>query len=146
MKIRPSARPALGWLTALTLIGVVGSFWVSTAHAETTLVSSVPANGATLQSSPAAIELIFSEQIGPTNSVNMTCGEDSKVVPLGAASRLADGLSMSVPLVAAAPAGLCNVSWIVSTTDGQQGGSGRGLPQDHKDRLHPDGAKCNMGG
>lgn len=124
MKIRPSARPALGWLTALTLIGVVGSLWVSTAHAETTLVSSVPANGATLQSSPAAIELIFSEQIGPTNSVNMTCGEDSKVVPLGAASRLADGLSMSVPLVAAAPAGLCNVSWIVSTSDGQQGGSG----------------------
>jgi len=121
---RPSARPALGWLLSLTVIGLVGSLWAPTAHAEATLTSSEPREGSTVEGSPSEIDMTFSEQIGPLNNVSMTCGEGGTVVALGAPERLADGLSLRVPLVSAAPAGTCIVAWSITAADGQPAGSG----------------------
>lgn len=122
MKFRPSARPALGWLIPLALFGSVGALCIPTAHAETALVSSSPANGTTLDTSPTQIDLTFSAQLGPTNTVSLTCG--GVIVPLTAPTALADGLSLTATLVSAAPAGDCTVAWTVTATDGQPAGSG----------------------
>ena len=92
-KPRPSARPALGWLLSLTVFALVGSLWAPTAHAEATLSGSNPQEGSTVEASPAEIDMTFSEQIGPLNSVGMTCGDAGFVVALGPPVRLADGLS-----------------------------------------------------
>jgi copper transport protein len=122
-KTRPSARPALGWLLSLTVIGLVGSLWAPTAHAETTLTSSTPEEGSTVATSPTEITLTFSAPIGPTNQVTMTCGDAGTVVGLAPPQRLADGVSLSVPLVAVAPAGKCTVGWSITSADGQPAGS-----------------------
>ncbi len=123
-KTRPSARPALGWLLSLTVIGLVGSLWAPTAHAETTLTNSNPVEGSAVASSPTEITMTFSAPIGPTNSVTMTCGDAGTVVGLAPPQRLADGVSLSVPLVAVAPAGKCTVGWSITSADGQPAGSG----------------------
>jgi len=122
MKFRPSARPALGWLIPLALFGLVGALCIPTAHAETALVSSSPANGTTVETSPTQIDLTFSAQLGPTNTISLTCG--GVIVPLTAPTALADGLSLTATLVSAAPAGECTVAWTVTATDGQPAGSG----------------------
>jgi copper transport protein len=122
---RLSARPALGWLFALLVVGLVGSFWAPTAHAvDNTLVSSVPGAGTTVEASPTTIELKFAQPLGPKNTVNMTCGSAGTLVPLGAALVLADGVSLSASLVSAAPKGDCTVAWVVTDTSLQAAGSG----------------------
>ena len=81
---RSSARPALGWLFTLLVIGLVGSFWAPTAHAvDNTLVSSTPGAGTTVEASPTTIELKFAQPLGPKNTVSMTCGTEGTLVPLG---------------------------------------------------------------
>ncbi len=122
---RSSARPALGWLFTLLVIGLVGSFWAPTAHAvDNTLVSSTPGAGTTVEASPTTIELTFAQPLGPKNTVSMTCGTAGTVVPLGTAIVLADGISLSAPLVSAAPKGDCTVAWVLTDTSLQAAGSG----------------------
>ena len=122
---RLSARPALGWLFALLVVGLVGSFWAPTAHAvDNTLVSSVPGAGTSVDASPATIELKFAQPLGPKNTVTMTCGAGGTLVPLGGALVLADGVSLSASLVSVAPKGECTVAWVVTDTSLQAAGSG----------------------
>ncbi len=122
---RLSARPALGWLFTLLVIGLVGSFWAPTAHAvDNTLVSSTPGAGTTVEASPTTIELKFAQPLGPKNTVSMTCGTAGTLVPLGTAIVLADGVSLSAPLVSAAPKGDCTVAWVLTDTNLQAAGSG----------------------
>ncbi len=124
MKNRPFARPALGWLLPLTVVGLVGSLWAPTAHAEATVTAASPAPDSTVDASPTQIDITFSEQIGPLNSVGLTCGDAGTVVQLGTPTRLADGVSLSVPLVSVAPAGTCTVAWTATSADGQPNGAG----------------------
>lgn len=124
MKNRPFARPALGWLLPLTVIGLVGSLWAPTAHAEATVTAAAPAPDSTIDASPTELSITFSEQIGPLNSVGLTCGDPVTAVQLGTPTRLADGLSLSVPLVSVAPAGTCTVAWTATSADGQPNGAG----------------------
>jgi putative copper export protein/methionine-rich copper-binding protein CopC len=132
------ARPALGWLLplksgviSLKAVGLtfglalvaLGSLWAPTAHAaDNTLVSSLPAAGATIESSPATIELTFAQQLGPTNTVTMTCG--GTIVPLGTPLVLApDQVTLSAALISAAPKGECTVAWVITDTNLQPAGS-----------------------
>jgi len=105
------------------IIAVVGSLWAPTAlAADNTLVSSTPAAGATIESSPASIELTFAQQLGPTNTLTMTCG--GTIVPLGTVLRLApDQVTLSASLIAAAPKGECTVAWVITDLDLQPAGS-----------------------
>ncbi|MCY7298777.1 MAG: CopD family protein [Ilumatobacteraceae bacterium] len=105
------------------IIAVVGSLWAPTAlAADNTLVSSTPAAGATIDSSPASIELTFAQQLGPTNTLTMTCG--GAIVPLGTVLRLApDQVTLSASLISAAPKGECTVAWVITDLDLQPAGS-----------------------
>ncbi|MEI7546738.1 MAG: CopD family protein [Actinomycetota bacterium] len=126
---RPSARPALGWLFTLTVIGLVGSFWAPTAYAaDNTRVSSTPEDGATVQSSPTKIDIVFKQALGAGGTVNMTCtptgATAGAVVALGSVQLLADGKTLRAPLVGSAPKGQCTVAWSVKDTNLQPNGSG----------------------
>ncbi len=122
---RSSARPALGWLFTLLVIGLVGLFWAPTAHAvDNSLVSSTPGAGTTVETSPTTIELTFAQPLGPKNTVSMTCGTAGTLVPLGTPIVLADGVSLSVALVSAAPKGDCTAAWVLTDTSLQAAGSG----------------------
>jgi len=105
------------------ILAVVGSLWAPTAlAADNTLVSSTPAAGSTIDSSPASIELTFAQQLGPTNTLTMTCG--GAIVPLGTVLRLApEQVTLSASLIAAAPKGDCTVAWVITDLDLQPAGS-----------------------
>lgn len=121
---RPSARPALRWLFTLLVIGFVGSLWAPTAAAaDNTLVSSVPAAGTSVDASPAKLTLTFAQPLGVRNDVSMTCNGGT-IVPTGTVLLLADGVTLEVPLVAAAPKGDCVVAWKVINTNLQPNGTG----------------------
>ena len=133
------ARPALGWLRSPftngtlhgkrfgiavgLIVALVGCLWAPTAlAADNTLVSSTPAAGATVETSPASIELTFAQQLGPTNTVTMTCG--GAIVPLGTVLRLApEQTTLSASLISAAPKGDCTVAWVITDLNLQPAGS-----------------------
>ena len=58
---RPTARPALGWLFTLIVIGFIGSLWAPTAYADNSKASSTPEEGSTVDSSPTEIDIVFKE-------------------------------------------------------------------------------------
>ena len=137
------ASPALGWLripftsgnrkgningkrigvVVGLIVALVGSFWAPTAMAaDNTLVSSVPAAGETIETSPASIVLTFAQQLGPSNTMTMTCG--GAIVSLGTPVVLApDSLQLSATLISAAPKGDCTVAWVVTDLNLQPAGS-----------------------
>ncbi|CAB4363184.1 MAG: hypothetical protein F2681_09905 [Actinobacteria bacterium] len=121
---RHAARPALGWLFTLTLIGLVGSLWAPTAYAaDNSLVSSTPLSGGTIDTSPTELALKFSAAVGATNTVSMTCNGGT-IVALGNPVVLQDGVSLQVSLLSAAPKGSCTVAWSVTDANLQPNGSG----------------------
>ncbi len=105
------------------IMAMAGLLWAPTAlAADNTLVSSTPAAGATVDSSPTSIELTFAQQLGPTNTLTMTCG--GAIVPLGTVLRLApDQVTLSASLISAAPKGECTVAWVITDLDLQPAGS-----------------------
>lgn len=90
-------------------------------HAENTLVSSNPADGASLGASPSSIVFTFAEAVGPTHLVVATC--NGSVVQLGSESVSPDGLSLTVAVVTALPKGSCAVNATISGTDQTPNGS-----------------------
>ena len=115
-----------GWAVGVVvgvILAVVGSLWAPTAlAADNTLVSSTPAAGSTIDSSPTSIELTFAQQLGPTNTLTMTC--NGAIVPLGTVLVLApDQVSLSASLISAAPKGDCTVAWVITDLDLQPAGS-----------------------
>ncbi len=105
------------------IMAVVGSLWAPTAlAADNTLVSSIPAAGAVIDSSPTSIELTFAQQLGPSNTLTMTCG--GAIVPLGTVLlRAPDQVTLSASLISAAPKGDCTVAWVITDLDLQPAGS-----------------------
>lgn len=135
---RQLTRSARGWLRPFSTIGrapgvagalvvglavaLIASLAAPTAYAaDNSVVSSTPAAGATVDSSPTSIEITFLQPLGPNNSMNMTCG--GTVVPLATAVVLADQLTLSASLISAAPKGECTVAWVVTDTNLQPAGS-----------------------
>ena len=105
------------------IVALVGSLWASSAlAADNTLVTSTPVAGATIESSPASIELTFAQQLGPTNTVTMTCG--GAIVPLGTVLlRAPEQVTLSASLISAAPKGECTVAWVITDLNLQPAGS-----------------------
>ena len=89
--------------------------------ADNTLVSSSPAAGTTVDTSPQTLLLTFANPLGATNTVEVVC--NGAPVAVGTPQVGADGISLSVSIPNALPKGECAVSWLVTQPDGQSGGS-----------------------
>ena len=86
------------------------------ASAETTLISSEPANGAELIASPTQITATFSAAVPNSAVMTMACG--GTATPLGAVTLGADGVSLSAPVTGILPVGTCTVQFSIPETTG----------------------------
>ena len=96
-------------------------FLPGTANADNTVVSSDPADGSTLEQSPEQISITFSERLGETNAITLTCTELFTVGPREVSD---DRLTMTAEVIDPLPRGACVASWIVSDEEGGTNGQG----------------------
>lgn len=99
---------------------VVGLLTSPTALAINALVSSNPADNASLPSSPTSMLFTFSEPLGPSNQAVATCNGEG--FPVGNATVNADGLSLTVSVPNPMPRGTCSVVVLVSAPDSSSNG------------------------
>ena len=92
------------------------------AFAENSVVSSTPADGSSVATSPATIEITFSEELGEVNTIAVQC--DAELYTVGPRRVSDDNLTLAADVVDALPKGDCVVSWGVSDAEGQPNGSG----------------------
>ncbi|PSL53718.1 hypothetical protein B0I31_108165 [Saccharothrix carnea] len=99
-------------LAALALLGAAPQ-----ALAHTDLVSSDPANGASVPQRPTRLTLTFTEPVPAESATVTVTGADGSAWPMGEIT--ADGATLTVPVPEnAAPAGPYTVSWMVESLDG----------------------------
>ncbi len=108
-------------LVALAALGAV-LLTPGAAFAENSVVSSTPADGASVATSPAAIEITFNEELGEVNTIAVQC--DAVLFTVGPRRVSDDRLTLAADVVDALPKGDCVVSWGVSDAEGQPNGSG----------------------
>ena len=108
-------------LAAIAAIGVLLAS-PATVLAENTVVSSTPADGSSIASSPPSIQITFSEPLGEVNTIAVQC--DAELYTVGPRNVSEDRLTLSADLVDPLPASDCVVSWGVSDADGQPNGAG----------------------
>ena len=112
---RRSLRVALlGLFVALSAGLLIGAQPV---RAETTLVSSSPANSEKIATSPTQIVAVFSAAV-PNNAVMQAVCE-GRPAPIGTVTVGADGISLIATVTAALPIGTCNVTYSVPQADGK---------------------------
>lgn len=122
---RPAILSAPRWCLALLMAALFAASWPSTASAaDNSLSNSVPAADSTIEQSPTTMTLSFAQPVGPSPQVTMACGDPGVVQSLDKPLLLADQTTVTVDLLAAAPKGLCTVSWRVTDTNLQPAGSG----------------------
>mgnify|MGYP001548869456 FL=1 len=97
-------------------------FTPGTALAENAVVSSTPADGSSIETSPPGIEITFTEELGEVNTIAVQC--NAELYAVGPRQVSDDRLTLSAELVAPLPASDCVVSWAVSDPDGQPNGDG----------------------
>src|SRR3954452_23696196 len=124
--IRSGFRRSLPTAIAVLIggfVGLVGAGAVpgSVHAADNTLVSSSPAEGTTVDASPASLLLTFANPLGATNDVQVVCG--GSPVAVGTPQVGPDGVSLSVTVPNAFPKGECVVSWLVTDANGQSAGN-----------------------
>jgi copper transport protein len=108
-------------LVALAALGVI-LLTPGAALAENSVVSSTPADGASLATSPPTIEITFSEELGEVNTIAVQC--DAELYTVGPRRVSDDRLTLAADVIDALPKGDCVVSWGVSDADGQPNGAG----------------------
>ena len=128
MNERTSLRSAGRLRRAVTvaLLAVIGTIGLAgllpgTALAENSLVSSDPADGSTLATSPATISFTFSEPLGEVNTITLTCTD---LYTVGPREVSADRLTMTAEVIDALPKGACVASFVVSDEEGSPNGQG----------------------
>ena len=115
IRARRSLRAAvLGLFVALSAGLLLGA---QPAQAETTLVSSSPADSEKVATSPIQIVAVFSAAV-PNNAVMQAVCE-GRPAPIGSVTVGADGISLIATLTAALPIGTCNVTYSVPQADGK---------------------------
>ena len=97
-----------------------GAFAAPTALAENSLVSSNPADNESLTASPTSMVFNFSEPLGGTNSVAVTC--EGAPFSVGQTTVGPDGLAITVPVPNPMPKGTCSAAVSVSAPDGSPNG------------------------
>ncbi|MGZ4700041.1 MAG: copper resistance CopC/CopD family protein [Ilumatobacteraceae bacterium] len=118
----PPARAVRRALAVCFGVAAVGAFAVPRAEAaDNTLVSSTPASGSSVDSSPQTLLLTFANPLGETNNIQVVC--NGTPYSVGTPQVGVDGISLTATVPNPLPKGNCVVSWLVSNTDGQGGGS-----------------------
>ena len=118
----PPASALRRALVVFAGIAAVGGFAVPhVAAADNTMVSSSPAAGTTVDTSPPSLLLTFANPLGATNTVQVAC--NGSPIAVGSPAVGLDGVSLSVTVPNPLPKGECVVSWQVSQPDAQSGGS-----------------------
>ena len=105
------------WIFGIGLALGVLSFFAPSAQAETTLVSSDPADDASLIVSPSQITAVFSAAV--SNSAVLQAACDGVPAPLGTVTVGVDGVSLTAPVVGILSPGTCNVTYSVPQADGR---------------------------
>lgn len=100
--------------------GLVGLLFPSLAHAVNNLVSSNPADNASLAASPTSMVFTFAEPLGATNSVVVSC--DGNPFSIGQPGVGTDGLTLTVSVPNPMPKGTCTTAVSVSAPDGSPNG------------------------
>jgi copper transport protein len=103
-------------ISMTTLVALLSAF-ASPASADTTLVSSSPADGAELTTAPTQITVVFDQAVPANSVVQAVCNQQP--APLGPVQVGADGISLAVPIVGPLPIGTCNVTYSVPQADGK---------------------------
>ena len=87
------------------------------AHAQNAIVSTSPADGSEVTTQPTAIVLTFENEVPDERDVQVVC-EGNPFSSISAPELGADGVTLTVDLLQALPAGECNVTWVLSNDDG----------------------------
>lgn len=111
---------AIAAVFAAVLIGML-TLLPGIAHAENEVVTSEPADGTTLATSPTQIVINFTEEIGDLRIVSLEC--NTEPVNLPAPTLSGNSRVMTVEIPEALPRGLCVATWRVSDTDGEPNGN-----------------------
>jgi copper transport protein len=111
-------------LVAAATLAIVGALAVpvAPAHAANSVVTSDPADGASLGAAPTQITITFAEDLGEQNSIKLEC--DTELVALGGTEVGDDGRTLTAPVVDPVPRSTCVANWVVSNVDGDPNGSG----------------------
>jgi len=107
--------------TLIAIVGMIGLLPPGTSLADNTLVSSDPADGATLAQSPEAISFTFSEPLGDVNTITLTCTDLFTVGPRDVSD---DRLTMTAEVIDPLPRGACVAAYVVSDSEGSPNGQG----------------------
>jgi copper transport protein len=95
-----------------------------TAFADNEVITSEPADGATLATSPTQIVFSFTEEVGELRIVGVECNTETVIVPAPTLS--GNNRMMTVDLTdTALPKGVCVATWTVSNADSEPNGSGQ---------------------
>jgi putative copper export protein/methionine-rich copper-binding protein CopC len=111
---------AIAAVFAAVLIGLL-TLLPGIAHAENEIVTSEPADGTTLATSPTQIVINFTEEIGELRIVSLEC--NTEAINLPAPTLSGNSRVMTVEIPEALPRGLCVATWRVSDADGEPNGS-----------------------
>jgi copper transport protein len=106
------------------LVAVLGLLTLApgSAFAENSVASSSPADGSTISTSPAQIEIVFTEELGEVNTIALDC--NAELHNIGRPKRTDDNLGLTAEVIDPLPKGTCVVRWGVSDTDGEPNGVG----------------------
>mgnify|MGYP002653408033 FL=1 len=113
---RAPVRRVVLVLATLLCLGLVGSWAAAPASAHSRLVSSDPAEGATLQSGPQTVTLTFNEPIQSSYAVLNVVGPDDHYWQNG--DPTVDGPNLRVGVRELGPAGEYVVNYRVTSADG----------------------------
>ncbi len=130
----------------LTSLVAMLSAIASPASADTSLVSSTPADGAELTTAPTQITVVFDQAVPANSVVQAVCNQQP--APLGQLEVGADGISLTVPIVGPLPIGTCNVTYSVPQPDGKvaTGGFSFGILDPTSGMIGDDGSDPTDGG
>lgn len=92
------------------------------AQSTNTVVASSPEDGATRDTSPDAIIITFAQELGDTNTVQLSC--EAEQIPLGEPEVGDDRLLLTVPIPEPLGRGTCAIRWQVTNVDGEPNGEG----------------------
>jgi len=111
---------AIAAVFAAALIGLL-TLIPAVALAENEVVTSEPADGTTLATSPTQIVINFTEEIGELRIVSLEC--NTEPINLPAPTLSGNSRVMTVEIPDALPRGLCVATWRVSDADGEPNGN-----------------------
>ena len=118
--IRRARRSLAIAVLGLAVLTALGSIDAPIARADNTLISSDPANGATLAASPTQLTFVFAEPLGPQNQPIVSCNGEPFAVNNAVVA--GDAVTLQVQVPTAMPKGTCTVVMKVSSSDAQPNG------------------------